>query len=149
MIQRLSPAEIVISSCVYELVRAQLSVYFLGPIYAYNNLYATVCSTNLLWDISLDALESCANISSAFRYYLNYLLATDKRLTPIQQGDIAEYLTNITLSGIFRLPQNSSPIATLPMLTLSSLGILPLCSADSLARFEAVDSSVLKSITIA
>lgn len=144
LIQRLSPAEIVISSCVYELVRAQLSVYFLGPIYAYNNLYATVCSTNLLWDISLDALESCANISSAFRYYLNYLLATDKRLTPIQQGDIAEYLTNITLSGIFRLPQNSSPIATLPMLTLSSLGILPLCSADSLARFEAVDSSVFE-----
>ncbi|EFO62273.1 Mismatch repair protein [Giardia lamblia P15] len=142
--QRLSPAEIIISSCVYELVHAQISVYFLGPIYAYDKLYATVCSTNLLWDISLDALESCPNLSPTFRYYLNYLLATDKRLAPIQQGDITEYLANITLSGIFRLPKNSSPIATVPMLTLSSLSILPLCSADSFARFEAVDSSVFE-----
>ncbi len=143
-VQRLSPAEIFISSCAHELLCAQLSVYFLGPIYVFDKLYATVCSTNSLWDVALDSLESCTDLSLNFRYYLNYLLATDKRLKSIQQGDITEYLTSITMSGMFRLPQTSSPIATLPMLTLSSLNILPLCAADSFARFEAVDSSVFE-----
>lgn len=143
-IQRLSPAEIFIRSCTYELIHAQISVYFLGPIYAFNSFYATVCSATSLWDIALDTLQSCTNLSPYFRYYLNYLLATDKRLKPIQQGDIDEYITSITMNSIFRLPQTLSPIATLPMLTLSSLSILPLCAADSFARFEAIDSSVFE-----
>lgn len=143
-IQRLSPAEVFIHSHAPELVRSQISIHFLGPIYTFDNLYATLCSTTSLWDITLDTLQSCTKLSPNFHYYLNYLLATDKRLKPIQQGDIDDYLASITMSSIFHLPQTLSPIATLPMLTLTSLSILPLCAVDSFARFEAVDSSVFE-----